>query len=294
MQNMPNNNQSAGDIEVRPLTGALGCEIFGADLANLDDASFAQVRDAFLEYQAVMFHDQEITQEQFADFGRRFGKLEDEPFLPNRTETPGVYFFRGAPSNAKSLSTQKLGWHADHTYQRNPSFGAMLYAVDVPEAGGDTLFASNYLSYEGLSPAMQDFLEDKIAIHDVLQYGLDSGHNSIATTESIERLAKMREKFPSVEHPLICRHPETGRKMLYINKAWTVAIKDLQQDESDAILTMLKRHTLKDIYRCRVRYRNKSLLIWDNRAVQHSPNSDYSRHRHMWRLALHSDWEPGK
>jgi taurine dioxygenase len=141
---------------------------------------------------------------------------------------------------------------------------------------------------------MQTFLEDKAAIHDVLQYGLDSGHHSIATAESIERLAKMRARFPPVAHPLICRHPETGRKMLYLNQAWTVAIENLSAEESDAILGMLKRHALKDIYRCRMRYRNKSLLLWDNRAVQHSPNSDYTRHRHMWRLALHSDWEPGQ
>jgi taurine dioxygenase len=287
-------SSQADAIEVRPLTGAVGCEIFGVDIANIDDAAFAQIHQAFLDYSVVLFHDQKLTQEQFAEFGKRFGNLEDEPFLPNRADVPGVYYFEGAPQNAKSLSTQKLGWHADHTYQKNPSFGAILYAIDVPEAGGDTLFASNYLSYAGLSPAMQAFLEDKLAIHDVLQYGLNSGHNSIGTVKSIEKLAAMRKKFPPVEHPLICKHPETGRKMLYINQAWTVAIKDLAHEESEAILQMLKQHSLKDIYRCRVRYFNKSLLIWDNRAVQHSPNSDYHRHRYMWRLALHSDWEPGQ
>jgi taurine dioxygenase len=281
-------------LEVRPLTGAVGCEIFGVDLANFDETAFAQIHQAFLDYSAVIFHGQELTQEQFAALGRRFGELEDEPFLPNRADVPGVYYFKGAPQNAKSLSTQKLGWHADHTYQKNPSKGAMLYAIDVPESGGDTLFASNYLSYEGLSPAMQTFLDDKVAIHDVLRYGLNSGHHSVGTVESIEKLAAMRKKFPQVEHPLVCRHPETGRKMLFINQAWTVAIKGLAHEESEAILQMLKQHSLKDIYRCRVRYRNKSLLMWDNRAVQHSPNSDYSRYRYMWRLALHSDWEPGR
>ncbi|MFQ5633709.1 MAG: TauD/TfdA dioxygenase family protein [Gammaproteobacteria bacterium] len=280
-------------IDVRPLTGALGCEIYGVDVAKLDEAAFDRIHAAFLEYSVVMFRDQELSQEDFAAFGKRFGKLEDEPFLPNRTETPGVYYFKGAPRDAKNLSAQNLGWHADHTYQKNPSFGAMLYAVDVPDAGGDTLFASNYLSYEDLSPAMQEFLEDKIAVHDVLQYGLNSGHFSIATPESLETLKKVRESRPPVEHPLVCKHPETGRKMLYINQAWTVSINGLRKEESEPILNMLKQHSLKDIFRCRVRYRNKSLLLWDNRAVQHSPNSDYTRHRHMWRLALHTDWVPG-
>lgn len=283
-----------GRMEVRPLTGALGCEIFGVDLANLSSEEFAGIHQAYLDYSAVMFHDQILTQEQFADFGRRFGKLEDEPFLPHRADVPGVFYLRGAPKNAKTLSTQYLGWHADHTYQRNPSLGAMLYARDVPAAGGDTLFASNYLSYENLSPAMQAFLEDKIGIHDVLQYGLNSGHHSTGTVAAIEMLRTMRAKFPQTEHPLVCRHPETARKMLYLNQAWTVAIKGLTRDESEAVLNMLKRHSVRDVFCCRFRYRNNSLMFWDNRAVQHSPNSDYSGNRLMWRVALHSDWEPGQ
>jgi taurine dioxygenase len=182
----------------------------------------------------------------------------------------------------------------DHSYQKNPSFGAMLYAVDVPAVGGDTLFASNYLSYEGLSQPMKDFLADKIAIHDVLQYGLNSGHHSTATPQALQMLMKMRERFPQTEHPLICKHPETGRTMLYLNHAWTVAIKGLKKNESDAVLNMLKEHSTKNVYCCRFRYRKGSLMFWDNRAVQHSPNSDYSGQRLMLRLALHSDWQPGQ
>ncbi|MBN8281232.1 MAG: TauD/TfdA family dioxygenase [Gammaproteobacteria bacterium] len=280
-------------MEVKPLTGALGAEIYNVDLARLDDATFAAIHAAFLTYSAVMFHDQHLTQAEFAAFGQRFGSLEDEPFLPHRADVPGVFYLRGAPKNAKTLSTQNLGWHADHTYQRNPSKGAMLYAREIPAAGGDTLFASNYLSWEGLSPAMQAFLEDKIGIHDVLQYGLNSGHHSTASVQAIEMLGKMRAMFPQTEHPLVCRHPETGRKMLYLNQAWTVAIKGLTRDESEAVLTMLKRHSVRDIYCARFRYRPNSLMLWDNRAVQHSPNSDYTGARLMWRLALHSDWQPG-
>lgn len=290
---LPATKPAASRLEVRPLTGALGAEIFNVDLAHLDDATFAEIHAAFLTYSAVMFHDQHLTQEQFAAFGRRFGELEDEPFLPHRADVPGVFYLRGAPKDAKVLSTQNLGWHADHTYQKNPSKGAMLYAREIPEAGGDTLFASNYLSWEGLSPAMQQFLEDKVGIHDVLQYGLNSGHHSTATVKAIEMLAKMRAMFPQMEHPLVCRHPETGRKMLYLNQAWTVAIKGLNREESQAILDMLKRHTVRDVFCCRFRYRPNSLMLWDNRAVQHSPNSDYSGHRLMWRIALHSDWQPG-
>lgn len=291
---VPASKLKPSDMEIRPLTGALGAEIFNVDVGNLDEDTFARIHKAFIDYSAVMFHDQHLTEEQFAAFGRRFGQLEDEPFLPHRGQVSGVFYLRGAPKDGKTLSTQNLGWHADHTYQKNPSKGAMLYAREIPEAGGDTLFASNYLSYEYLSPAMKDFLKDKTGIHDVLQYGLNSGHHSTATLQAIEMLGKMRAKFPQMEHPLICKHPESGRTMLYINQAWTVGIKGLNKDESQAVLDMLKRHSVKDVFCCRFRYRPNSLMLWDNRAVQHSPNSDYSGQRLMWRLALHSDWEPGK
>jgi taurine dioxygenase len=285
--------QAPAKLEIRRLTGALGAEIFDLDVANLDDAAFAAVYQAFLDYSVLVFRDQNLTEQQFADFGKRFGKLEDEPFLPHRSETEGVYYFFGAPKNGKTLSTQNLGWHMDHSYQKNPSLGAMLYSLDVPEVGGDTLFASNYESYDALSPLMKEMLEDKVAIHDVLQYGLNSGHHSTSTVKSIEVLAKMRQGFPQTEHPLVCKHPETGRKMLYMNKAWTTAIKDLAPNESKALLDMLKEHSLRDIFQCRVRWENNSLLLWDNRCVQHSTNSDYTGQRRMLRLALHSDWVPG-
>ncbi len=284
---------AAAKLDIRPMTGALGAEIYGVDVRTIDDATFDQIYQAWLDYSVLVFRDQELDEESFAAFGKRFSKLEEEPFVPHKSDTEGVYYFFGAPKNADKLSAQNLGWHMDHSYQKNPSMGAMLYALDVPAVGGDTLFSSNYEAYEGLSPAMQNMLEDKIAIHDVLQYGLNSGHNSIATVKAINVLAKMRESFPPMEHPLICKHPETGRKMLYINKAWTVGIKDMLQDESKALIEMLKTHSLKDIYQCRVRWYNKSLLLWDNRCVQHSPNSDYTEARKMLRLALHSDWVPG-
>jgi len=284
---------TSNKLVVKPLTGALGAELFGVDLAALTDAEFDGIYSAFLEYQVLVFRDQSLSEQQFAEFGKRFGKLEVEPFLPFKSETvEGVYYLRGAPRDGKKLSTQNLGWHMDHSYLPNPTKAAMLYAVDVPDVGGDTLFASSYESYEGLSGAMQAILADKIAIHDVLQYGLKSGHNSVATVKGIEMLAKLRESRPPVEHPLICEHPETRRKMLFINKAWTTAIKGLHKNESDALLDMLFAHSLKDIYQCRVRWQNKSLVIWDNRAVQHSPNSDYTGQRHMMRLAVHSDWVP--
>src|SRR5690606_17835125 len=114
-------------------------------------------------------------------------------------------------SKDKTLSTQNLTWHVDHSYQTNPSLGAMLYGLNVPASGGDTLFASNYLAYEGLSERMKAFLADASAVHDVLHYGVSSGLRSMATPEGLRRLAERREQYPPTIHPLVCEHPETGR-----------------------------------------------------------------------------------
>jgi taurine dioxygenase len=281
-------------MEVRPLTGEFGCEILDVQVADLSPAQFDEIYAAWLTYSVVVFRDQELEIGQFAEFGRRFAPLEEEPFLPYKSDEPGVYYFKGAGRTEKKLSTQNLTWHVDHSYQANPSLGAMLYGVRVPYSGGDTVFASNYLAYEYLSDKMKHFLSDLDAMHDVLQYGVNSGHRTMATPEGLQALSKRREKFPPTRHPLICEHPETHRPMLYLNEAWTTSICDLEPAESAALLQMLKVHAVQPLFQCRVRWFNKSLLLWDNRAVQHRPTSDYSGERYMWRLALHSNWQPGQ
>jgi taurine dioxygenase len=282
---------SSATITVRPLTGALGCEISGVDLARLDEAQFREIHAAFLRYSVIVIHDQKLGEGDLVAFGKRFGALEEEPFLPVRGEMEGVYQLRGAGRNDR-LATQNLGWHMDHSYQKNPSLGAVLYAVEIPEAGGDTLYASMHLAYETLSPAMQNFIASLTGIHDVLHYGTTSGHLSIATQQGLERLTQARARFPQVEHPLVCTHPETGRKILYINRAWTSAIKELSAAEGRGLLDMLNEHALQPPFQCRVRYRPGTVSMWDNRCVQHSPTSDYSTPRRMLRVAIHSSWEP--
>ena len=281
----------ANAIDIRPLTGALGCEIDGVDLrAPLCDESFAVIHRALLDYSVIVLRDQHLRAEDLARFAQRFGRLEDEPFIPHKTDTPGVFQLKGVGS--ARLSTQNLGWHVDHSYQRNPSLGAVLLGVDVPATGGDTLFANMCLAYETLSAEMQDFVSGLTAIHDVLHYGLQSGHYSAATSKGLARMTAMRERFPPIEHPLVCTHPETGRRILYINQAWTTSIKDLEDGESRAMLAILNAHAVQPEAQCRVKWRNGMVTMWDNRCVQHRPTSDYEEDRLMLRVAIHSDWEP--
>lgn len=277
---------------VDPLTGALGAEISGMDLSQpLDDATFAALHQTLLDFHVLVWRDQTLEREDIARLGKMWGELEVEPFIPNKDgKDDRVYTMTGA--GGRRLSTQKLGWHVDHSYQKNPSFGAILYGVDVPATGGDTLFANMAHAYDALSPAMQEFLVGKTAIHDVLSYGLQSGHVTTAQVEGLERMVKMRRAMPQVHHPLVCSHPETGRRFLYLNQAWATAIDGLTLEESKAIMDLLNQHAVQPKFQARVRWRNGTVVMWDNRCVQHSPTPDYSDPRIMLRVAIHGAWEP--
>lgn len=279
-------------IRVKRLTGALGAEIAGIDLSQpIPAAQRHELDQAILDYAVLVFRDQTLSPEQLTALGRQFGEIEEEPFIPKLEGHEGVYLLSG--SGGERLSTQNLHWHVDHSYRDVPSYGTFLYAVDVPEAGGDTMFASMYLAYEALSPAMQRIAEGLTVIHDVLQYGLQAGHMSLARPEAIGRLQAMRAKFPQIEHPLVCTHPETGRKFLYINPAWASGIKGMSPQESQALLAFLNTHaTQQPKLHCRVHWRNGTVVFWDNRCVQHSPVADYTDPRIMHRVAIAGSWRP--
>ncbi len=278
-------------IKVRPITAALGAEVSGIDLSQpIDQASLAEVRQALLDHLVICFRDQELSEAQLAAFGQQFGSLEVEPFIRASKDEAGVHVTKGFHPDRPMGRT--LGWHMDHTYLEVPTWGIALQAVDIPEAGNDTLFANLYLSYEELAPQMQGFLSGLTAIHDICQYSLDSGILNIDNEEGIGQLAIMRRKFPKVEHPLVCTHPETGRKMIYFNPAWVIGIKGFSREESNVVVSFLKQHLVKPIFQCRIRWQNNSVAFWDNRCLIHSPVPDYMGKRRMQRVAIGGDWRP--
>ncbi len=278
-------------IEVRGMTAALGAEVSGVDLSRqLDQSVLAEIRQALLDHLVIYFRDQALSETQLADFGRQFGELEVEPFIRASKDEPGVHVTKGFHPDRPHGRT--LNWHMDHTYLEVPTWGIVLQGVDVPQAGNDTLFANTYLSYEALAPQMQVFLSGLTAIHDICQYSLDSGILNIDTEEGIEELAIMRKQFPKVEHPLVCTHPETGRKMIYFNPAWVIGIKGFSREESHVVVSFLKQHMVKPIFQCRIRWQNNTIAFWDNRCLIHSPVPDYMGKRLMQRVAIGGDWRP--
>lgn len=250
-------------IEATPLSPTIGAELRGVDLAALDDATFAEVRRAWLEYKVIFLRDQQCTAEQQMAFARRFGELEVHPFLPaNATHDEIIRFEKGDDTPGY----ENL-WHSDVSWREVPSLGSVLRCIETPPRGGDTLFADMTAAYDGLPDAIREQIDGAVAVHDFIHtFGL-------ALDEQTR--AEKRKEFPPARHPVVRTHPETGRKILYVNAVFTSHIEGLPREESDALLDFLCRHASVPEYQCRFHWEPGSVAFWDNRSVQHYAANDY-------------------
>lgn len=267
-------------MDVMPLTPHIGAEIRGVDLANLDNETFAAIREAHLEWKVLVFRDQHLSQDAHKAFGRRFGKLHVHPMHKERSREPEILTVK---TTADSAYTAGDGWHTDVTCDELPPMGSMLYMKEVPPSGGDTLFADMYLAYDMLSDTMRGMLEGLTAVHDgALPY--------VGSYKS----TPPDGGYPRNEHPVVVTHPETGRKLLYVNSGFTTHIKGLRPQESRALLEMLFRHIAETPrLTCRVGWEPDTLTFWDNRCTQHHAVWDYHPHtRHGERVSIVADVRP--
>jgi taurine dioxygenase len=250
-------------IEVRAMAPTIGAEIGGVNLADVDDAVFGEIRRAWLEYKVVFFRDQSIDARQQVAFASRFGELEDHPFLPATDEDERIIRFE---KSAEVAGVENL-WHSDVSWREIPSLASILRAVEVPPAGGDTLFCDMIAAYDGLPDDVKERVDGAVAVHDFTHsFGL-----ALAKDELEER----QKQFPAVRHPVVRTHPETGRKILYVNSIFTSHIEGIPADESRALLDFLCRQATTPEYQCRFQWKPGSVAMWDNRAVQHYASNDY-------------------
>lgn len=259
-----------GSFGVEPLTPHIGAEVQGLDLREpLEGARAAGLRRAFLDWSVLVFRDQKLSPEQHKAFGRLFGPLHVHPL-----KAAAGYDESGDPeilkvkTTAESRYTAGDGWHTDVSCDERPPLGSMLYMKEIPAAGcgGDTLFADMYRAYELLSPPLQRLLEGLRAVHDGgLPYSSGYGYAPPAG-----------KTFPKHEHPVITRHPETGRKVLFVNSGFTTRIVGLRPRESRRLLDLLFEHVADTpALTCRVRWAPGTLTFWDNRCTQHHAVWDY-------------------
>jgi taurine dioxygenase len=270
-------------LEIQPLSGALGAEISGVDLAgSLDDTTVGELRAALLEHAVIFLRDQALSPDQLVALAGRFGELVEYPYVKGLPECPLVLPVIKEPHEKANFGGV---WHSDTAYLEQPAMATMLYAVETPPVGGDTMFASTIRAYETLSDGMKAMLGRLRA--------LNVGNKPIA----LETREEMRSKRAAAEvgengtfHPVVRTHPETGRKALYVNRAHTTRFEDMTEAESLPLLDFLFAHQIRPELTCRFRWRPGSLALWDNRATLHYPLNDYHGHRRvMHRVSIGGD-----
>jgi taurine dioxygenase len=261
-------NLKLADLEILPLTPTIGAEIRGIDLARpLDAGAVGHLRTALLDWKVLFFRDQTITTEQHLAFARNFGDLEVHPFAPHKPGYPEVL----ALTHDKDNKGRENTWHSDVTWREIPSMGSILRAVEVPPVGGDTLFANMYAAYEGLSDKVKEQVEGRVAVHDFAHFRVALRKKGKSEAE----IEAFNKAYPMVEHPVVRTHPETGKRAIYVNAAFTQHIVGLEKAESDALLKHLYAQAAIPEYQCRFRWETGSIAFWDNRASQHYAASDY-------------------
>ena len=266
-------------FEIKQLSPMIGAELSGLKLSgDLPDAAISEIRRALLEFKVVFFRDQhELTAAEHIAFARRFGDLEIHPATPKGQEDPEILRI----THDETSKGRENAWHSDVTWRPEPSLGSILRAREVPPFGGDTLFSCMYAAYDALSPAMKEWVSGLTARHDIAR--VFAGR----LNKSIEEL---HAQYPVQEHPVVRTHPETGRRALYVNTAFTDQIVGLSKKESDWLLAHLYSFAAVPEHQCRFRWEAGSLAFWDNRACQHYAASDYfPQRRVMERVTIAGD-----
>ena len=240
---------------VNRLSPTIGGEILGIDLSKpMQEETKALIYEALLVYKVIFFRDQDISTEQHINFSKNFGELEIHPFAPKKENFPEVLVIT-------------------HNEKRRmePSLGSVLRMIEKPEHGGDTLFADMYAAYDNLSEEVKEKLEGAIAIHDFANFR----DRLIKEGKSDEEIEAFNKQYPMPEHPVIRTHPDTKKKVIYVNAAFTQYIKDWDPEESQQMLNFLYSRASVPEYQCRFAWQDNSIAFWDNRACQHYANSDY-------------------
>jgi taurine dioxygenase len=249
-------------IDIKPLTGSIGADVKGAGLKHpLDDATFATIRQAFLDYSVLVFHEQFLDPAEQMTFSNRWGEVLDAPYL-KPIEMPGHPGMLVVPNLGKERSYTTEVWHTDLSFMPAPPALTILAAQVLPETGGDTMFASQYRAYETLSEGMKHLLEGLRGLH---------GGGKLAGFFGIEDTA------PRQSHPIVRTHPESGRKALYANPLYTQSIEGLTEVESRGLLEFLFQHVCRPDFTYRHRWAVGDVVMWDNRCALHYAIHDHGQ-----------------
>jgi len=262
-------------LQIRPLSEHVGVEASGVDLNALDETGMASLRDAVANHGILFVRDQSLTPEQHIAFARRWGDIDVNKYFPANGGHPEIAEVRKAENQQTNIGG---GWHTDHSYDQVPAMGSILLARETPPSGGDTLFASMGAAFDSLSKGLKATLRTLRAVHSADHiYSTDGIY---AKTDQGADLKGHDERTHAV-HPVVIRHPRTGREILYVNPAFTLHIEGWTREESMSLLTYLYQVAMQEHFHCRVQWSPGSLAIWDNRSTWHYAMNDYHGHRRL-------------
>ena len=262
-------------MNIVPMNSGCGAEIRNVDLNNLSDAEVEAVADAHAEHGVVFFREQTLgPDEQLAAAGR-FGAINVNRFFTPVPEQPKVALVLKEPQHETNIGG---AWHTDHSYDQAPALGSMLYAKEVPESGGDTMFANMYRACEALSPGLRETLEGLCAVHSSRHIFGPQGYHA---SRGDDRYGNAERATQDAVHPVIIRHPRSSRAALYVNPGFTVRIDGWTELESRPLLDYLFRVAARPEHTCRFQWRTGSVAFWDNRATWHYALNDYPGERRL-------------
>ena len=280
-------------ITVRPLSAYTGAEISGIDLREpLEEKAYLEIRQAINDWGAVFFRDQVLTPAQQLAFARKFGESEEDTHVSNMTGVDGLPEVKEVLREAADARNIGGFWHMDQSFYDLPSCFSVLYGRELPPIGGDTMFSHLSAAHDSLAPGLQRTLERISGVH-VRAHADSSEINSAASGLSFDYYVESRKRFAGIEaiHPIIARHPETGRKVLYFSPVYTDRFEGWTRDESLPLMKYLTSVLGKPEHTCRFRWEQGSMAMWDNRAVVHYALDDYAGHRRlMHRVTVDGPW----
>ena len=275
-------------LRLTQLCAGFGLEAAGVDLGQpLPDTALREIERAFFAGQVLVFPAQQLSARQFLEFARRFGAPEPhviEQF--HHPEHPDILILSNVTKNGEPLGLADAGtyFHSDYSYLEVPARATMLYSIEVPRMGGDTLFANQYAAYDGLPDASKRELEGLVGLH---HYGNRDDLEERSRTAASVLSAEQQRKVTWVKHPLVRLHPVTGRKALYAVSGSSFGIEGMPQDEGVALLDELKRHSTREEYQYRLKYGFGDLVIWDNASLLHAaPLTAVDDPRTLWRISV--------
>ena len=275
-------------LDIRPIAGALGAEIAGVDLSrDLSNQTRAAIHQAFLDHQMVFFRDQDLDAVRQVEIAAILGKPIAYPYLAGVDGVAEAHELVKTPDDEINFGGV---WHSDTAYKPKPDMGTLLYACEVPDAGGDTLYANAHLAYDALSDGMKRMIAGLVGINDSEALYPGGRASRIGDLSDMKGAYNDGSEPMQSEHPIVRTHPETGRKSLYVSVAHTLHFKDMTVAESKPLIRYLANHIVRPEFTCRLHWRAGTLAMWDNRCTQHFAVNDYAgNYRRMRRVTVEGD-----